>query len=94
MAEYIDLLQLDVARNKKYRMDAEVFGALGDAGGHILKFKEVALVGTFIVETLANLFCFLVGNWGFRWLTSGNAWSLRGRKLSRPTKQQGEYQEK
>ena len=24
MAEYIDLLQLDVARNKKYRMDAEV----------------------------------------------------------------------
>ena len=23
MAEYIDLLQLDVARNKKYRMDAE-----------------------------------------------------------------------
>ena len=27
VAEYIDLLQLDVARNKKYRMDAEVFGA-------------------------------------------------------------------
>ena len=23
VAEYIDLLQLDVARNKKYRMDAE-----------------------------------------------------------------------
>lgn len=26
VAEYIDLLQLDVARNKKYRMDAEACG--------------------------------------------------------------------
>lgn len=25
VAEYIDLLQLDVARNKKYRMDAEAW---------------------------------------------------------------------
>ncbi|CAJ1431043.1 unnamed protein product [Effrenium voratum] len=34
VAEYIDLLQLDVARNKKYRMDAEDEGAGGDERLH------------------------------------------------------------
>ena len=36
VAEYIDLLQLDVARNKKYRMDAEAaadgWEMMGDQG--------------------------------------------------------------
>ena len=85
VAEYIDLLQLDVARNKKYRMDAEVGRwCTGDAEGHVCH-SEGGFGWDIIVETLGNLF-FSDGELGVPGgVSSGNAGHLGFRNCTYKT---------
>ena len=63
VAEYIDLLQLDVARNKKYRMDAEdwemvpvVAGVIGFDGSFPSQHETFMLMHPLMLKSAQFLF--------------------------------------